>query len=257
MLEVFATSLLMKIAPKPRVPARAGVVPVALGRTKDWSIVLSLNIAKVLLGLKAGNSPVTFGVHVGEAVAADGIYVPEECALRLETVERDGHRLVLVDHGGVRTAAEVGAIELHAVPVDRAKPAGLRRSRGILDPPMAVSKLVNAVNAPPEVLVPPTPEKVNGVPTVMGLPGMSVAIKARDSRDSHSRRCRHPRRRPVASRPARPRDHCRPTLANIVGLLSMSIGCDPTRGWCLAPLLAAPSDNTLSPRSHARGCRFD
>src|SRR5204863_333434 len=63
MLEVLATWLLMKIAPKPRVPARAGLVPVALGRTNDWSIVLSLNIANVLFGLKALNNVVdAFGL---------------------------------------------------------------------------------------------------------------------------------------------------------------------------------------------------
>src|SRR5262249_50397737 len=48
MLVGLAASLLMKTAPNPRVPARVGVVVAALGRTKDWWIVLSLNMAKVL-----------------------------------------------------------------------------------------------------------------------------------------------------------------------------------------------------------------
>src|SRR5437660_611452 len=45
----------------------------------------------------------------------------------------------------------------------------------LLTPPMAASKAFNAVSAPPEVLVPPTPLNDCGVPTVIGLPGASGA----------------------------------------------------------------------------------
>ena len=53
---------LTKIAPKPRAAAGAGVVLAGLGTTKLKSMPLSLNIAKVLLGLNAPNFPAVFGL---------------------------------------------------------------------------------------------------------------------------------------------------------------------------------------------------
>src|SRR5262249_46151614 len=55
---------LRKMAPKPGVAAGTGAVPAGLGRTKLISIVFSPNMANVLVGLKAGNSPVTLGLTV-------------------------------------------------------------------------------------------------------------------------------------------------------------------------------------------------
>ena len=61
MLAVPAMRTLRKTAPKPRVATGTGVAVGALAKTKLRPMVLSLNMAKVLVGLKAGNKVETLG----------------------------------------------------------------------------------------------------------------------------------------------------------------------------------------------------
>ena len=64
MLVVLGTWTLRKMAPKPRLAAGAGVVAGSLANTKLKSMVLSLNMANVLVGLKARKRFVTVGLTV-------------------------------------------------------------------------------------------------------------------------------------------------------------------------------------------------